>query len=83
MSAAFSFTVVFYDYVITIDDEVNAIWNNPSVRWHSKAVFVANRYVTAAILALVIYRESNIPRSEYGTHWPTARCKFSAGRLRA
>ncbi|KAJ7915810.1 hypothetical protein B0H13DRAFT_2453210 [Mycena leptocephala] len=53
--SAFSFTVVFYDYVITIDDEVNAIWNNPSVRWHSKAVFVANRYVTAAILALAIY----------------------------
>ncbi|KAJ7860884.1 hypothetical protein B0H13DRAFT_2355336 [Mycena leptocephala] len=61
MSAAFSFTVVFYDYVITIDDEVNAIWNNPSVRWHSKAVFVANRYVTAAILALVIYPKYSAP----------------------
>jgi len=53
--SAFSFTVVIYDCIITIDDEVNTIWNNPSVRWHSKAVFVANRYITAAILAFVIY----------------------------
>jgi len=53
--SAFSFIAVLYDIVITIDDEVNTIWNNPNTRWHSKVVFVANRYLTVAILAFVSY----------------------------
>ncbi|KAF8143135.1 hypothetical protein K438DRAFT_1784075 [Mycena galopus ATCC 62051] len=53
--SAFSFIATVYDIVITIDDEVNTIWNNPNTRWHSKVVFVANRYLTVAILTFVSY----------------------------
>jgi hypothetical protein len=53
--SAFSFIATVYDIVITIDDEVNTIWNNPNSRWHSKVVFVANRYLTVAILTFVSY----------------------------
>ncbi|KAJ6591049.1 hypothetical protein DFH09DRAFT_1306683 [Mycena vulgaris] len=49
------FIAVVFDHVISLDDEVNTIWNNSNVSWHSKAAFVVNRYLTEVILALVVY----------------------------
>jgi len=50
-----SFVLVVFDHLISLDHEVNTIWRNPNVSWHSKVAFVANRYLTEVILALVVY----------------------------
>ncbi|KAJ7453158.1 hypothetical protein FB451DRAFT_1281867 [Mycena latifolia] len=53
--SAVPFVAVVFDHLITLGDEVNMIWKNPSVRWHSKAAFAVNRYLTEAIIAYVVY----------------------------
>ncbi|KAJ6474404.1 hypothetical protein C8R47DRAFT_1144032 [Mycena vitilis] len=53
--SAVSFIAVVYDHLITLDDEVDTIWKNRNVRWHSKAAFVVNRYLTESIIAYVVY----------------------------
>ncbi|KAJ7083924.1 hypothetical protein C8R43DRAFT_1051928 [Mycena crocata] len=53
--SAASFMALVFDHAITIDDEVRTIWINPTTRWHSKAAFVINRYLTEAIIAYVVY----------------------------
>ncbi|KAJ7146734.1 hypothetical protein C8R44DRAFT_864464 [Mycena epipterygia] len=53
--SAVSFIAVVFDHLITIDDEVNTIWNNPNVRLHSKAAFIVNRYLTEGVMAYVVY----------------------------
>ncbi|KAJ6613734.1 hypothetical protein B0H10DRAFT_2191826 [Mycena sp. CBHHK59/15] len=68
--SAASFMVVVFDHFITLDDEINTIWTNPSVRLHSKAAFVVNRYLTEAISAYVVYIFSGM-----GTTLSTAVCR--------
>ncbi|KAJ6550615.1 hypothetical protein DFH09DRAFT_1366656 [Mycena vulgaris] len=53
--SVFSFVALVFDHLITIDDEVNSIWNNPTVRLHSKAAFVVNRYLTEGVMAYVVF----------------------------
>ncbi|KAJ7087623.1 hypothetical protein B0H15DRAFT_982846 [Mycena belliarum] len=53
--SAVPLVAVVFDHLITLGDEFNTIWKNPNVRWHSKAAFVVNRYLTEAIIAYVVY----------------------------
>ncbi|KAJ7649474.1 hypothetical protein DFH06DRAFT_1475844 [Mycena polygramma] len=67
--SAVSFIAVVYDHLITLDDEVDTIWKNPNVRWHSKAAFVVNRYLTEGIIAYVAYILSGMSTTLSDTHY--------------
>ncbi|KAJ7437586.1 hypothetical protein B0H11DRAFT_1935879 [Mycena galericulata] len=56
--SAVAFIALVFDHIITLDQEIITIWTNPNVRWHSKAAFLINRYLTEAIIAYVVYRTS-------------------------
>ncbi|KAJ6584446.1 hypothetical protein B0H19DRAFT_1249413 [Mycena capillaripes] len=60
---AVPFVSLIFDHIITIGEELNTIWNNPYVRWPSKAAFLVNRYLTEAIIAYVIYIFSGMSTS--------------------
>ncbi|KAJ7634831.1 hypothetical protein FB45DRAFT_910006 [Roridomyces roridus] len=55
MISAVSLSLALYDHGITFDEEVATIWGNENTRWHSRVVFIVNRYVTLGVLSYVAY----------------------------
>ncbi|KAK7006399.1 hypothetical protein R3P38DRAFT_1708155 [Favolaschia claudopus] len=49
------FILLVFDHCLTIGQEVKTIWGNSTVRLHSKAAFVINRYLTEGVTAYVVY----------------------------
>ncbi|KAK6988069.1 hypothetical protein R3P38DRAFT_2805075 [Favolaschia claudopus] len=49
------FILLVFDHFLTIGQEVKTIWGNSTVRLHSKAAFVINRYLTESVTAYVVY----------------------------
>ncbi|KAJ7716662.1 hypothetical protein DFH07DRAFT_862037 [Mycena maculata] len=54
---AVPFVIVVFDHLITLDDEINTIWRNPTVGLASKVAFVVNRYLTEAVIAYTVYSQ--------------------------
>ncbi|KAK6980708.1 hypothetical protein R3P38DRAFT_3465937 [Favolaschia claudopus] len=51
ISAAAIFILLIFDHCLTMGQEVKTIWGNSTVRLHSKAAFVINRYLTEGVTA--------------------------------
>jgi hypothetical protein len=52
---------LFYDHVLTIQDEVRLIWLNPESGLWNRMSFMANRYMTEGLAVYVVYGKCFLP----------------------